>query len=140
MAAPGPRAWAAVYADFGPRRVKLQLNIAEIGELERACGAGIAEILIRFAMARFTIGDVRETIRYGLIGGGMARGEADALIAHVIDESPLQTHVGIAEELVRASVYGVESAREPEPGNSEGEGSASSATSPRSTQPESSSD
>lgn len=61
------------------------LQIGGIRELEEKCKAGSQEIFLRVAQGRWRIDDLRETIRLGLIGGGMAPADAHLLLARYFD-------------------------------------------------------
>lgn len=122
----------AVDAAFAGRRRTFRLRIGEMGELERLCDAGIGEIMLRLASHRFRVSDIRETIRLGLEGGGMAEPEATALVMRYVDDEPLSDHLQIAADILSAAVSGVPI----EPGNADREGPSTPATSPVSTPPE----
>lgn len=85
-------------------------DIAPLGTieaLERACNAGMGEILARLEQAAFRHADIRETIRLGLTGAGMSDGEATALVKEAVDGSPIVHHMGIALDIMLAYAYGV---------------------------------
>jgi hypothetical protein len=90
-------------------------NISKNGqllELQDKCDAGIGTILQRLRAGTFKVQDFRETIRLGLIGGGMPPVEAFKLVKRYVDERPwaesvltattimLAAHVGVPEEKV----------------------------------------
>lgn len=108
-----------------------QLRYGEIETLERMCGAGIGEIMMRLGTHRFKAADIWQTIRLGLEGGGASEPEATALVMPY-QTTALSAHLGLAAEILSAAVAGVEV---PE-GNGDEAGSTEPATSPLSTQPE----
>lgn len=60
-----------IQMEFADGRYAFGLNIKQILELEEKCGAGIAAIHARLWNGLYTANDVVETIRLGLVGGGM---------------------------------------------------------------------
>jgi len=105
MSAPGTRtiAWANGEDQFCLSKVGL------IFDLESKCNAGIATILRRLAEKEFYLNDVRETIRLGLIGGGMASDKAMAAVKHHVDlnENGLAPSVLLAYAIIEAVLVGV---------------------------------
>ncbi|ETR76012.1 hypothetical protein X566_15575 [Afipia sp. P52-10] len=73
-------------------------------DLEEKCGAGIAAILQRLADGTWRLNDVRETIRLGLIGGGMSPEKAMAAVKNHVDENPLASSVLIAYAVIEAAL------------------------------------
>lgn len=108
-----------------------QLRYGEIETLERMCGAGIGEIMMRLAGHRFRAADIWQTIRLGLEGGGASEPEATALVLPY-RETALSAHLQLAADILTAAVSGVEV---PE-GNGEEAGSIEPETSPQSIRPE----
>lgn len=65
---------------FGDAEHVFKLDPAMIVELERKASAGIGLIARRFLAAEFTHTDLTETLRLGLVGGGMDPQDAAALV------------------------------------------------------------
>ncbi len=66
------------------------LKLKQIEELQRLCGAGLGEIAQRLLVQRrWYAGDVVETIRLGLIGGGLPAVRARELVDTYVDGHPL---------------------------------------------------
>jgi hypothetical protein len=85
-------------------------NVARIGqalELEEKCGAGVSEILDRLRTNRWKLNDVRETIRLGLIGGGMTPVNALNLVKRYVDERPWGESLLVAQAVMIAAIIGV---------------------------------
>jgi hypothetical protein len=85
-------------------------NIAKIGqalELEEKCGVGISEILDRLRTGRWKVNDVRETIRLGLIGGGMTPINALGVVRRYVDDRPWGESVLVAQAVMIAAIIGV---------------------------------
>lgn len=92
---------------FAGRERTFRLRLGEASELERLCGVGIGEIMLRLATHRFTIADVREAVRLGLQGNDMTEPEATALVMRNVDRNPLAQHIDLASEIVAAYVNGI---------------------------------
>lgn len=86
--------------------------IAAIGNLlalEQACNAGVAAINARLATGTWYVNDVRETIRLGLIGGGMSAEDAMKCLKANVDANPrgLAPSVLTAMAVLEAALIGV---------------------------------
>lgn len=87
-----------------------KFNIAKIKsalELEEKCDAGVAEIFQRIRENRWKINDIRETLRIGLIGGGMMPDKALTLINRYCDERPWTESLQPAVLVLMAAMVGV---------------------------------
>lgn len=69
-----------VDAPFGDGIQRFRLTIGGAEELEEKCDSGLAEIAQRLAQQRWKTRDVRETIRLGLVGGGLPPTRALVLV------------------------------------------------------------
>lgn len=86
-------------------------NIAKIKsvlELEEKCDAGVAEIFKRIGEGRWRINDIRETLRLGLIGGGMPPDKALRIISRYVDDRPWQESLQPAMVVLMAAMVGVQ--------------------------------
>lgn len=124
-------------ATFAGRARVFDLRIGEIGELETLCGAGVGAIYTRLGTLQFKHADMRETIRLGLIGGGLHPAEADMLTQRYVDLQPINDSLQLAADIMRALFDGAAAAtKDDDPG--EAKGSGGPATSPPSSPPASS--
>lgn len=79
------------------------LKLKQIEELQRLCGAGLGEIAQRLLVERrWYAGDIVETIRLGLVGGGTPAVRARELIETYVEGSPLADPRDPANSLVTA--------------------------------------
>lgn len=101
-------------------------RIGERLDLENKCGAGFGEILQRLTSGRWWVNDIRETIRLGLIGGGMEPVRAQRVVNRHVDEQPLGPNVLVAITIMSAAMI------EP-PGEQPGKGQADGTTGTEST-------
>jgi len=83
-------------------------KLKEVFELEDKCGAGVGEIFDRVRAGRWRWIDVRETVRLGLIGGGMEPVPALTLVQRYVDNRPWQESRQVAMAILLAAMVGVE--------------------------------
>jgi hypothetical protein len=69
-----------VELEFGDGSYLFKLNVKNIAELQEKCGAGIGEIYGRILSGAYRLEDLTETVRLGLIGGGIEGPAARKLI------------------------------------------------------------
>lgn len=105
MSAPGAKAisWAN-----GEDRFCFS-KVGEILDLEEKCGA-IGGVMHRLRNGNWSFSDVRETIRLGLIGGGMSPEKAMAAVNRHVDPPdgrPLAESAILAFKILAAAVVGV---------------------------------
>jgi hypothetical protein len=84
--------------------------IAKVGlilDLEDKCKAGFSVVMARLENGVWGLNDVRETIRLGLIGGGMKPDKAMEVVRRHVDENPLAQSVLVAYEILKAAMFGV---------------------------------
>ena len=112
---------------FAGRTRKFQLRYGEIEALERQCGVGIGEVMLRLGTHRFKAADIWETVRLGLEGAGMPEMDATAVVMPY-HATALAGHLQLAADIISAAVTGV-----PAPGKPEGAADTAPATSPKST-------
>ena len=103
---------AEVTLTWGDGTYPFALKGAQIEELERQCGKiGIGAIFQRIALGTYFWRDVRETIRLGLIGGGMGAVEALRKVDTYIDapvEAGPNSPVMVAKAVLGAVFVGLE--------------------------------
>lgn len=88
-----------------------------IVELEKVTGFGIGAIFARAVDLHFGHREVIETIRLGLIGGGMSDNDAADLVATYIAPRPIHEVHPISRSVLRALWFGpapAEAAEQPE--------------------------
>lgn len=94
--------------EWGDGEHRFRLPIGQLRELQEKCSAGPAEILLRIVSQKWLIDDIRETVRLGLIGGGMPPVTASALVKRYVDERPLFENTRPAQVILMAALAGVE--------------------------------
>lgn len=114
-----------------------RLGLAEIEELEASTEMSVFFLLTSMA-AKIPLARLKhysETIRLGLIGGGMKPMEARALTTRHVDERPLDESVALAEAILLAALKRVHSSElEDQPSGEAGAAETSASTSPQSTE------
>lgn len=90
-----------------------RLPIKQLIELQELCDAGPSFIMARLQQGAWTVQDVRETIRLGLIGGGMEPTQALKLVRSYVDDQPLLQNAIVAEAVISAAIVGVEEEEAP---------------------------
>lgn len=103
-----------------------KLNIGELRALQAATGVGPLFLLGRITGSQWMVDDIIETIRLGLIGGGMPEKEAKTLTDRVFTENTpaLYRSMLLAVRILRDAVMG-----EPDdPVGDEGESQAGNPT------------
>jgi hypothetical protein len=83
------------------------LPLGQLRDLQKACDAGPRVIFDRLASGRWLVDDIYETIRLGLIGGGMAPLRALGLVNKYVAKRPLIENVGAAMQILEAELVGV---------------------------------
>lgn len=119
---------ANIETEWGDGIYSFRLTMKGIIELEQKCNAPIATIICRISENEFYASDIRETIRLGLIGGGMEPAHAVRLVTRYVDnldEFPLATNLTHARMILLAAFIGFQTsplARAPETGTETDDG------------------
>jgi hypothetical protein len=99
---------ASVTLSWGDGEYVFRLGIAELEKLQEQTDCGPAMLAKRLADGSWRVKDVRETIRFGLIGGGMAVNDAMRKVRLFVDDVPLLQNVIPAQAIVMAALVGSE--------------------------------
>jgi hypothetical protein len=108
-----------VRLDFAGERRTFDLSpIGCIRRLQDACDAGPQHILSKLFDGTWKDHDLREPIVQGLIGGGTAQREAQALVEKWLDPEPKKQFLPVAQAVLMAWLVGAEDEDlgEPKPG------------------------
>jgi len=97
---------AAIEAEFGDGTYTFRLGLDEIEELERRRDLSLFALARRLSpqMRDARLADISETLRCGLIGGGMAPVAAMALVRRHVDERPVEENRDVAYAVVLAGL------------------------------------
>lgn len=91
------------------------LKIKQLIELQEKCDAGPPHILARLEGNAWRVNDIRETIRLGLIGGGLDPSKALKLTINYVDEMPLGENALFAQVILAAAILGAPEGQEDAP-------------------------
>lgn len=104
-----------VELDFGDATHRFRLALGQLEELQEKTGVGPFVLLRRLLGGDWMTTDVRETLRIGLIGGGMEPLAALALVRRYVDDRhDWLAHAVLARLVMMAALTG---SAEEEPGN-----------------------
>ncbi|MDD9730457.1 gene transfer agent family protein [Mameliella sp. AT18] len=98
---------------FGDAEYPCALTDPMILELERLTGVGIGVLYRRAVTMQFDLEDLTETIRLGLIGGGMTPQKAAQLVETYARNRPLAETYPLALDLLDARWNGAEAQENP---------------------------
>lgn len=99
---------------FGDRKHVFALKIAQLEELQEKTDAGPEELFDRLGNGTWRVPDIRETLRLGLIGGGMSSTEAAILVDRYANAGNLVPNKPVAQAVLGAALLGA--VDEPLPG------------------------
>ena len=85
---------------------RFRLAIGQLRELQEKCDAGPGELLLRLTSHRWRVDDILQTIRLGLIGGGMSPTNALVLVKRYVEDRPWGENIVIAAQIIVAAVTG----------------------------------
>ena len=92
--------------DWADGNYTFRLGLGEIEELQEKTGCGPYFLLNRMRSGEWRVGDLRETIRLGLIGGGLEPSKAFGLVKKYVDARPLLENLNPAMAIISAAVIG----------------------------------
>lgn len=95
-------------AFFGDSERAFALPAPLMEQLERKAGHGIGAIFRRVQSQDFTMREVAEVIRFGLIGGGTDPVEADSLVKTYVEQWPLADNVELAHNILFVRFFGID--------------------------------
>lgn len=99
--------------DFADGEYPFCLRLRWIDELQCKLGVGIGTVYARLYGGDFFIGDIVETIRFGLIGGGMPSVTANKMIETWVDGMPIakpgdpSSPLAVAQVVIAAAFHAV---------------------------------
>lgn len=102
---------AKITLDWADDEHAFCLRIGELRELEGKTGVGPQRLMRRISEGDWRVDDLRETLRLGLIGGGMKPSDALTLVRRYVDERPLIESIQPALAVLVAVLSGFEAAR-----------------------------
>lgn len=130
---------AEITLDWADGTYLFALKWGQLAELQEKCDAGPYVVLGRLAAGSWKIEDISDTIRLGLIGGGMAPVDALKKVRAYVEDRPPFENLQYAQAILSAAVVGApdEQTGKPRAGSRRATRSrAERSGSPESTEPE----
>lgn len=97
---------ADIELEWGDGRYNFRLDIAHVEKLEEELKVGSIVVLNRLLTFSCFIPDIRETIRLGLIGGGMDPIKARKFVDEHFVAGKILEHVGVASIVLGTAING----------------------------------
>lgn len=98
-----------------------RLGIGQLEELQERTDAGPEELIVRIDAGRWRVGDLRHTLRLGLIGGGLSATEAAVWIDRYAGPGRLLEWKAPARAILQAALIGAPDEDVPPEGEAVGE-------------------
>lgn len=96
-----------VEIDFGDDTYRFRLALGELEELQEKTGVGPFKLMQRLIGGEWSTTDVRETLRLGLMGGGVDPTKALNLVRRYVDErANWYANSMLAQAVVQAAIIG----------------------------------
>jgi hypothetical protein len=95
-----------VTLEWGDGEHAFRLPLKQLRELQDKTDCGPEALYERIRSGKWMVADLRETIRLGLIGGGMDEVAASKLVRQYFDGGPLLKHKPTAAAIVLAALLG----------------------------------
>lgn len=99
---------AHIAIDWADGTYQFRLAYGQLAELQEKTGCGPQFLLRRIVDGSWKVEDLRETIRIGLIGGGLDPLKALNLVRLYVEQRPLLESVAPAQAILGAALFGVE--------------------------------
>lgn len=121
---------ASITFEWGDGETTFRLGWGEIEKLQEVCDCGPYVLLDRLHSGTWRVQDIREVIRWGLIGGGMKPADAARQIRLYVEGFPPADNLEAAQRIMRVGTFGApeEPVGEPEAANPAESGSTISPT------------
>jgi hypothetical protein len=82
-----------------------RLNLKQVEELQEKCDAGPPAIMQRLMSHTWLLADIRETLRLGLIGGGLEPAKALKLVQRYVDEEAYAPNALLAIAVLQSRLF-----------------------------------
>lgn len=97
---------ASIELDWADGTYTFRLAWGELSHVQEACDAGPYVVLQRLYDNSWRMNDIREVIRWGLIGGGMEPSAALKLVRAYVEQRPPLENVLFAQAILSAGLQG----------------------------------
>ena len=85
---------------------RFRLAWGELAKIQEACDAGPYVVFQRLANGTWRLNDIKEVIRWGLIGGGLEPAKAAKLVRDYVEERPPTENILYAQAILSAGLMG----------------------------------
>lgn len=116
---------ASISLDWVDGQHTFTLKWGDLVKLQEACDAGPYVVYQRLMLGTWRMHDIRETIRLGLIGGGMEPAKALSMVQGYVEARPPLESIALAQGILGTALQG---APDEKPGEAEGEATGSGST------------
>lgn len=82
-----------------------RLNLKQVEELQEKCDAGPPAIMQRLLSNTWRVADIRETLRLGLIGGGLEPAKALKLVQRYVDDEAFAPNALLAISVLQSRLF-----------------------------------
>ena len=97
---------AKITAPFAGEEYEFRMAFGDIVRLQEKRDLGPYEITTRLHAGTWRVEDIREVIRIGLIGGGMAVPQAAKLVREHVEGAPIMENLALAQIVMQAGLVG----------------------------------
>jgi hypothetical protein len=104
---------ANIALEWADGEYPFRLAIKQIEELQEKTDCGPYTLLQRISDGSWRLADMRETLRLGLIGGGMDPLKALGLVKRYVDDRPLLENIPHARAVLMAALMGAPDGEKP---------------------------
>lgn len=98
---------ASVIREFADGEYQFRLAWGQLRLLQEACDCGPYLVLDRLHSGRWNVDDISQTIRLGLIGGGMEPVPAMKLVRNYVEDRPPLENLALAQVILGAALVGI---------------------------------
>lgn len=104
---------ASIILEWADGEYPFRLPLGQLRELQENTDCGPLFLFNRIIAGQWRIDDLRETIRLGLIGGGMEPAKAHTLVKRYVDDRPFTESIKPAQAILGAALIGAPDGEKP---------------------------
>lgn len=104
---------ASIALEWADSEYVFRLPLGQLRELQEKTDCGPLFLFNRIVAGQWRIDDLRETIRLGLIGGGMEPAKAHTLVKRYVDDRPFTESIKPAQAILGAALIGAPDGEKP---------------------------
>lgn len=104
---------ASITLEWADGEYVFRLPLGQLRELQEKTDCGPLFLFNRILAGQWKVDDLRETIRLGLIGGGLEPAKATTLVKRYVDERPYTESIKPAQAILGAALIGAPDGEKP---------------------------